>query len=166
MTKDQKIIRAKAGLLELAKQLGNVSQACKIMGYSRDSFYRFKAEIGGGELTATEEMIVSNCALAKMKSEEQAAKLAAGEDVSDEDAVSVGSAWPGPRASQAACCSRAASMYSCVRAAVAMRLAWSTSGPFANSANPIFNISTMIALGLTLLARAISCAAAHIGAGT
>ena len=39
MTKDQKIIRAKVGLLELAKQLGNVSQACKIMGYSRDSFY-------------------------------------------------------------------------------------------------------------------------------
>ena len=37
MTKEQKIIRAKAGLLELAKQLGNVSQACKIMGYSRDS---------------------------------------------------------------------------------------------------------------------------------
>jgi hypothetical protein len=29
-------------LLELAKQLGNVSQACKMMGYSRDSFYRFK----------------------------------------------------------------------------------------------------------------------------
>src|SRR5271157_3157852 len=35
MTKEQKIIRAKAGLLELAKQLGNVSQACKIMGYTR-----------------------------------------------------------------------------------------------------------------------------------
>jgi len=42
MTKDQKIIRAKVGLLELARQLGNVSQACKMMGYSRDSFYRFK----------------------------------------------------------------------------------------------------------------------------
>jgi hypothetical protein len=42
MTKEQKIIRAKAGLLELARQLGNVSQACKMMGYSRDSFYRFK----------------------------------------------------------------------------------------------------------------------------
>jgi transposase InsO family protein len=42
MTQEQKIIRAKVGLLELAKQLGNVSQACKVMGYSRDSFYRFK----------------------------------------------------------------------------------------------------------------------------
>ena len=29
-------------LLELAKQLDNVSQACKMLGYSRDSFYRFK----------------------------------------------------------------------------------------------------------------------------
>src|SRR5208283_4243211 len=38
MTKEQKIIRAKAGLLELAKQLGNVSQACKIMGYTRMDF--------------------------------------------------------------------------------------------------------------------------------
>jgi ACT domain-containing protein len=42
MTNEQKIIRAKVGLLELAKQLGNVSQACQMMGYSRDSFYRFK----------------------------------------------------------------------------------------------------------------------------
>ena len=42
MNKDQKVIRAKVGLLELAKQLGSVSQACKVMGYSRDSFYRFK----------------------------------------------------------------------------------------------------------------------------
>ena len=42
MTKDQKVIRGKVGLLELAKQLGNVSQACKMLGYSRDSFYRFK----------------------------------------------------------------------------------------------------------------------------
>jgi len=42
MTQAQKVIKAKVGLLELAKQLGNVSQACKIMGYSRDSFYRFQ----------------------------------------------------------------------------------------------------------------------------
>ncbi len=38
----EKIIKPKLGLLELAKQLGSVSQACKVMGYSRDSFYRFK----------------------------------------------------------------------------------------------------------------------------
>jgi len=42
MTRDQKIIRAKVGLLELARRLGNVSQACKMMGYSGGSFYCFK----------------------------------------------------------------------------------------------------------------------------
>jgi len=42
MTTEEKIIKPKLGLLKLAETLGNVSEACKVMGYSRDSFYRFK----------------------------------------------------------------------------------------------------------------------------
>ena len=42
MTNEEKIIKNKLGLLNLAEKLGNVSEACRLMGYSRDSFYRFR----------------------------------------------------------------------------------------------------------------------------
>ncbi len=38
---NERIIKHKLGLLNLAEELGNVSQACRIMGLSRDTFYRY-----------------------------------------------------------------------------------------------------------------------------
>ena len=49
---NKSIIKHKVGLLNLAEELGNVSQACRIMGLSRDTFYRYKAAVDDGGVDA------------------------------------------------------------------------------------------------------------------
>lgn len=49
---NEKIIKHKTGLLNLAQELGNVSKACQIMGMSRDTLYRYKAAVDEGGIEA------------------------------------------------------------------------------------------------------------------
>jgi len=55
MTTEQKLIKNKLGLLELAGYLKNVSEACRVMGYSRDTFYRVKNAYDEGGIESLKE---------------------------------------------------------------------------------------------------------------
>ena len=48
----QNVIKHKVGLLNLASELGNVSRACKVMGFSRDTFYRYQSAVEKGGVEA------------------------------------------------------------------------------------------------------------------
>ena len=48
----QSVIKHKVGLLNLATELGNVSRACKVMGFSRDTFYRYQSAVEAGGVDA------------------------------------------------------------------------------------------------------------------
>ncbi len=52
LNSSDRIIRHKVGLLNLAEELGNVSRACKVMGLSRDTFYRYKSAVEEGGVEA------------------------------------------------------------------------------------------------------------------
>ena len=46
------VIKHKIGLLNLAEELGNVSKACRLMGFSRDTFYRYQKAVEQGGIEA------------------------------------------------------------------------------------------------------------------
>ena len=49
---NKRIIKNKLGLLNLAEELGNVSKACQVMGFSRDTFYRYQSAMDDGGVEA------------------------------------------------------------------------------------------------------------------
>lgn len=52
------IVKHKAGLLNLAQELGNVSKACKVMGVSRDTFYRYQELVEEGGIGKSSEILL------------------------------------------------------------------------------------------------------------
>ncbi len=63
------LIKHKTGLLNLAEELGNISQACKVMGMSRDTFYRYQqaVEQGGVEALLNQNRRVPNLKIVLMR---------------------------------------------------------------------------------------------------
>jgi transposase InsO family protein len=55
MTTEEKLIKNKLGLLQLAAYLQNVSEACRVMGFSRDTFYRVRQAYEEGGIDALKE---------------------------------------------------------------------------------------------------------------
>jgi transposase len=48
----QRVIKNKLGVLNLARELNNIAKACRMMGVSRDTFYRYQAAVEAGGLEA------------------------------------------------------------------------------------------------------------------
>ena len=65
MTQSQKLIRAKLSLLELGSLLKNVSEACRVMGVSRQHFYDIKKAYDEGGVEALAEQTRRNKPLHK-----------------------------------------------------------------------------------------------------
>jgi len=60
---NERIIKHKVGLLNLAEELGNVSKACQVMGLSRDTFYRYKSAVEEGGVEALLKVVANPPAL-------------------------------------------------------------------------------------------------------
>jgi transposase len=56
MTTEAKLIKAKLNLLDLGAYLGNVSEARRTLGYSRDTFYRLKKRFDEGGIDTLREI--------------------------------------------------------------------------------------------------------------
>jgi len=48
----QNVIKHKVGLLNLAAEFGNVSRVCKVVGFSRETFYRYQSAVESGGVEA------------------------------------------------------------------------------------------------------------------